>query len=88
VADDLRQPTTRGGRDRILLLANPVGAVERAPDYFQCRARWCGREVHAHSEQKSSGWAGRAVLGKGQANPEPVHGGAYAPYMVERWTKV
>jgi hypothetical protein len=28
------------------------------------------------------------VIGKGQANPGAVHGGAYAPHVVERWTKV
>jgi hypothetical protein len=28
------------------------------------------------------------VIGKGRANPVAVHGGAYAPYVVERWTKV
>ncbi|MGC2765994.1 MAG: hypothetical protein WB607_10870 [Candidatus Acidiferrum sp.] len=28
------------------------------------------------------------MIGKGQANPQAVHGGAYAPYVVERWTKV
>jgi hypothetical protein len=28
------------------------------------------------------------VIGKGQHNPAQVHGGAYAPYMIERWTRV
>jgi len=28
------------------------------------------------------------VIGQAQFDPEGTHGGAYAPYMVERWTKV
>ena len=28
------------------------------------------------------------VIGKGQMDPEAVRGGAYAPYVVERWTKL
>jgi hypothetical protein len=28
------------------------------------------------------------LIGKGQANPGAVHGGDYAPYVVERWTRV
>ncbi|MGA2796125.1 MAG: hypothetical protein ABSE63_00970 [Thermoguttaceae bacterium] len=27
-------------------------------------------------------------IGKGQANPAAVHGGAYAPYVIERFTKL
>jgi hypothetical protein len=28
------------------------------------------------------------VIGEGSSNPNAVHGGTYAPYVVERWTKV
>ncbi|MGZ3635923.1 MAG: hypothetical protein ACXWMH_05480 [Syntrophales bacterium] len=28
------------------------------------------------------------MIGKGRMNPAAVHGGAYAPYVVERWTKL
>ncbi len=28
------------------------------------------------------------VIGAGQADPAGVTGGTYAPYVVERWTKV
>lgn len=28
------------------------------------------------------------MIGKGQRDPAAVDGGAYAPYMVERWTRV
>jgi hypothetical protein len=46
-----------------------------------------GKFIHAPNRNPADGLAG-PVIGKGQANPEAVHGGAYAPYMVERWTKV
>ncbi len=28
------------------------------------------------------------MIGKGQANPRAVHDGTYAPYVIERWTRV
>ena len=34
------------------------------------------------------GYLAGPVIGKGQMDPEAVHGGAYAPYVVERWTKL
>ena len=46
-----------------------------------------GRFIHIPNRNPADGLAG-PVIGKGQANPEAVHGGAYAPYVVERWTKV
>ncbi len=46
-----------------------------------------GKFIHNPNLHPSDGLAG-PVIGKGQANPEAVHGGAYAPYVVERWTKV
>jgi hypothetical protein len=27
------------------------------------------------------------VIGKGKADPDSIRGGAYAPYVVERWTQ-
>jgi hypothetical protein len=46
-----------------------------------------GKFIHDPSIKPDDGLAG-PVIGKGQANPDAVHGGAYAPYVVERWTKV
>ncbi len=46
-----------------------------------------GKFIHNPRAIPDDGLAG-PVIGKGQANPRAVHGGAYAPYMVERWTKV
>jgi hypothetical protein len=46
-----------------------------------------GKFIHIPNRNPADGLAG-PVIGKGQANPEAVHGGAYAPYVVERWTKV
>jgi Domain of unknown function (DUF4185) len=38
----------------------------------------------AHPEDSVAG----PVIGRGQANPAAVRGGAYAPYVVERWTRL
>jgi hypothetical protein len=46
-----------------------------------------GAFIHVPRRDPPDGLAG-PVIGKGQANPEAVHGGAYAPYVVERWTAV
>lgn len=46
-----------------------------------------GKFIHNPQAVPNDGLAG-PVIGKGQANPQAVHGGAYAPYVVERWTKV
>jgi hypothetical protein len=46
-----------------------------------------GKFIHNPQANPDDGLAG-PVIGKGQANPQAVHGGAYAPYVVERWTKV
>jgi hypothetical protein len=46
-----------------------------------------GKFIHKPGAHPADGLAG-PVIGKGQADPEAVHGGAYAPYVVERWTKV
>ena len=46
-----------------------------------------GKFIHNPQANPDDGLAG-PVIGKGQANPQAVHGGAYAPYVIERWTKV
>ncbi len=51
------------------------------------RDRAAGTFIHNPNLRPSDGLAG-PVIGKGRADPEAVHGGAYAPYVVERWTKL
>jgi polyisoprenoid-binding protein YceI len=46
-----------------------------------------GKFIHNPQANPDDGLAG-PVIGRGQANPRAVHGGAYAPYVIERWTKV
>jgi hypothetical protein len=46
-----------------------------------------GTFIHDPSATPDDGLAG-PVIGKGQANPNAVRGGTYAPYVVERWTRV
>jgi hypothetical protein len=59
-----------------------------APDViFQPqRDHGIGRFIHDSDAPIDDGLAG-PVIGKGKANPRAVHGGFYAPYVVERWTK-
>ena len=46
-----------------------------------------GRWIHDPRVKPDDGLAG-PVIGEGQSHPEAVPGGEYAPYVVERWTKV
>ncbi len=46
-----------------------------------------GKFIHSPSAHPDDGLAG-PVIGKGRKNPGAVRGGAYAPYVVERWTKL
>jgi len=46
-----------------------------------------GKFIHNPQANPDDGLSG-PVIGKGQANPRAVHGGAYAPYVIERWTRV
>jgi len=46
-----------------------------------------GKFIHSPGAHPDDGLAG-PVIGKGRADPEAVAGGAYAPYVVERWTKL
>lgn len=46
-----------------------------------------GKFIHDPRLKPDDGLAG-PVIGEGQNNPDAVAGGAYAPYVVERWTKV
>jgi uncharacterized protein DUF4185 len=46
-----------------------------------------GKFIHNPNARPDDGLAG-PVIGKGQADPGAVRGGEYAPYVVERFTKV
>jgi hypothetical protein len=46
-----------------------------------------GKFIHNPDARPDDGLAG-PVIGQGQADPGAVRGGEYAPYVVERWTKV
>jgi hypothetical protein len=46
-----------------------------------------GKFIHNPDAVPDDGLAG-PVIGKGRADPEAVRGGAYAPYVIERWTKL
>jgi hypothetical protein len=46
-----------------------------------------GKFIHNPNGNPPDGLAG-PVIGKGQMDPDAVRGGAYAPYVVERWTKL
>jgi len=46
-----------------------------------------GKFIHDPRLKPDDGLAG-PVIGAGQADPAAVQGGDYAPYVVERWTKV
>ncbi len=47
-----------------------------------------GKFIHNPRAEPADGLAGPVIWPKNQANPGAVQGGAYAPYVVERWTKV
>jgi hypothetical protein len=46
-----------------------------------------GKFIHDPGIRPDDGLAG-PVIGKGQKDPSAVHGGAYAPYVIERWTRI
>ena len=46
-----------------------------------------GKFIHDPKAKPNDGLAG-PVIGQGKDNPDAVRGGEYAPYVVERWTKV
>ncbi len=47
-----------------------------------------GKFIHIPQRQPDDGLAGPVFGPKNQANPGAVHGGAWGPYVVERWTKL
>ncbi len=47
-----------------------------------------GKFIHNPRRRIDDGLAGPVMGPRNQANADEVHGGAYGPFMVERWTKV
>jgi hypothetical protein len=47
-----------------------------------------GKFIHSPRRKNDDGLAGPVMGPKNQANAEEIRGGAYAPFVVERWTKV
>jgi Domain of unknown function (DUF4185) len=83
---DSREPAPRG----ILFSYSPTpwGPCREPQIIFNAmRDGAIGKFIHNPQAIPDDGLAG-PVIGKGRANPRAVHGGAYAPYVVERWTKV
>ena len=65
----------------------PWGPWSEPQILFNAASDGLGRFIHNPNSSPPDGLAG-PVIGKGQMNPDAVHGGAYAPYVVERWTKL
>jgi hypothetical protein len=83
---DSRPPARRG----VLFsyASQPWGPWSERQVIFQAaRDGALGKFIHDPGLRPDDGLAG-PVIGKGQADPGAVHGGAYAPYIVERWTKL
>jgi hypothetical protein len=47
-----------------------------------------GKFIHNPLRKIDDGLAGPVMVRRNRANADEIHGGAYAPYVVERWTKV
>lgn len=83
---DSRAPATKG----ILFSYSPTPWGSWAPPqviFDAQRDGAVGTFIHDPSIHPNDGLAG-PVIGKGQKDPDAVRGGAYAPYVVERWTTV
>jgi len=46
-----------------------------------------GKYIHNPYAHPSDGLAGPVLMPRNQGDPESLRGAAYAPYVVERWTK-
>ncbi len=66
----------------------PWGPWSRPQTLFDAKGDGAfGKFIHDARLKPDDGLAG-PVIGKGQADPGAVMGGTYAPYVVERWTKL
>lgn len=58
-----------------------------SPELIFSSADGLGKFIHNSRGNPPDNLVG-PVIGRGQSDPSGTHGGAYAPYVVERWTKV
>ena len=70
-----------------MMLSDMGAEVVRVDRAQSVRDGATGTFIHNPDVHPDDGLAG-PVIGRGQANPGAVRGGAYAPYVVERWTKL
>ena len=83
---DSREPAPRG--IQFSYSHTPWGPWSEPQIVFnEVRDGALGKFIHDPYVKPDDGLDG-PVIGEGQANPAAVEGGDYAPYVVERWTKV
>lgn len=83
---DSRPPAAAG--IQFCYSSTPWGAWSAAQTIFnEVRDGAMGKFIHDPKIKPDDGLEG-PVIGTGQSNPAAVTGGTYAPYVVERWTKV
>lgn len=83
---DSRAPAVTG--IQFCYSATPWGPWSAAQTIFdEVRDGALGKFIHDPKIQPDDGLEG-PVIGVGHSNPAAVKGGTYAPYVVERWTKV
>ncbi len=64
----------------------PWGPWSEPQIIFRANRDGFGEFIHDPRVKPPDGLSG-PVIGQGRADPESVRGGAYAPYVVERWTR-
>jgi hypothetical protein len=83
---DSRSPAPRG--IEFSYSSTPWGPWSKPQVIFNAnRDGGAGRFIHDPDATPDDGLAG-PVIGKGRAAPSSIRGGAYAPYVIERWTKL
>jgi lysophospholipase L1-like esterase len=65
----------------------PWGPWSEPQEIFNAARDGVSKFIHRAGATPDDGLAG-PVIGAAQRNPQAVQGGAYAPYVVERWTKL
>ncbi len=81
---DSRPPATQG--IQFSYSTTPWGPWSEPQVILDANRDAAGKFIHDPRARPPDGLSG-PVIGQGQANPEAVRGGGYAPYVVERWTK-
>ena len=88
MADDLGQKRTSAAWHLVLVFPDAMGPWSDPQIIFNAaRDGALGKFIHNPQANPDDGLSGPAI-GKGQTKPQAVHGGAYTPYVIERWTRV